>query len=305
MTDVPLPAGVFDRVWDVSRRDRTEEEDADARERIRARREEDGLPVDEAILDRLVRGEGRTNEIEWLTDAESEDDLRAERSRRAAADVVEAYVAEHARDSYGGRWAGPRGRLCVAFTANVDRHTEALRRRLPEPDVVQVERARHTEAELEALADRLFADDEELAALGLRLGIVGADVAEGVVRVEAQAEDPAAAERLLAERYGDAVRVDAIVTDAEMVEAVAWQLWDEPEPGVVRVHYAAMAVFVPERADVEEGEDAIRVTVFERAPGLVNTLGAANRSATVRLARPVGDRAVVDGATGRRRERAA
>jgi hypothetical protein len=287
--------------WDIFADGLAEEDEAGARERIIARRTEDGLPVDEDIVDRLLRGEGRTHEIEWLTDEE----LAEEEGRDGICERVEQYVADHAADAFGGLWVGPRKTVHVAFARDADHHAAALAARLPEDDRpwVDVVPVARTERELEAVMDRLDRDHDELEALGIRMDAFGPDVVENVVVVDALVDHPDRARRLLAERYGDAVRA-SLATPDQLVEAVAWQLYDEPEPGHVTVRYAANAAYVLERVDVDETADAIRITVHERAPGVVSTLAGTTRTATVELSGPVGDRPVIDGATGRRRDRA-
>ena len=178
----------------------------------------------------------------------------------------------------------------------------AQERRSPAPPRLSEGRV----AELEALRERLDADVEagELDRAGVRVGAYWVDDDADAILVEAVVEDRDAAAAALAGRYGDAVRLDATATPDELVGPEPWQLWEEPEPGVLALHYIANTAYAFERADVDEGPDQVRVTLYERAPGMVSTMAATTRSATVTLGAPVGDRAVLDGATGRRRERA-
>ena len=70
-----------------------------------------------------------------------------------------------------------------------------------------------TEAELEALMERVIDDGDELRQLGLDVFAVAYDEETNVVEVEVEARDAETAQRVLSERYGKAVRAEWIPPD--------------------------------------------------------------------------------------------
>jgi hypothetical protein len=123
------------------------------------------------------------------------------------------------------------------------------------------------------------------------------------VEVEVVAEDADTALATLRKRYGNAVAIEWLGGEEFVVEKVPWMLWTLDESGRrLTVHYRTFRAYTLERTEHEEAEREVKVTVFARAPHSVKTIGA-SFEATVELSVPLGGRRVVDGATGRVRER--
>lgn len=88
------------------------------------------------------------------------------------------------------------------------------------------------------------------------------------------------------------------------VKPVPWQLWSSDSEGTrLTVHYFTNRGYEFDRVDQAETERTVTITVFERPPVGTLRLAGVVRRASLILDKPVGDRAVVDGATGEERPR--
>jgi hypothetical protein len=72
------------------------------------------------------------------------------------------------------------------------------------------------------------------------------------------------------------------------------------DPRAVRVVWITNSAFDLTRVRVREGRRRVVVTVIERVPGGVVTMMAEQRVKLVKLSRPLGTRALIDGASGKR-----
>jgi hypothetical protein len=70
-------------------------------------------------------------------------------------------------------------------------------------------------------------------------------------------------------------------------------------PHAIRVIWLTNSAFGVERVRVREGRHRVVVTVIERVPRAPYTMAGEQRAKRLRLKRPLGTRAVIDGATGR------
>lgn len=265
------------------------------------------LPADEVTMRQMLADyrAGRQEAGMWETAEE-----RASRQRRDGdlgplRRTVRAYVEGPGAADVAGRWVSWEDGQAfnVAFARRVEHHRAALLGLVDRPELLRVHAARHSAAELARVRRRL-ADDPVLTAAGIECTVIGTDQKGNVVRVGAFAPDADAARRLLADRYGDAVRLRWLGRDKERVEGQQWQRWSVDETGRrLTVHYLALAVGRFERVEHDEAAGEVRVTVYERVPAGVRSLAGTTREATVVLAAPLGGRRVVDGTTGRVRER--
>jgi hypothetical protein len=280
--------------------------DAEDREDIRRFRRDFGLPADDEVVEHFLAEykAGRQEEGMWLSPEEWGRYERQDELQTQAQERLSGYLTEHA-DSVAGVWlgAGLDPEYNIALTGDVDAHRVALLRLFPRPDVIRVHLARYSEAELEAISDRITEESDELEALGVKWMGSGVDVEANCVEVEVVASDEESARGILEDRYGAAVTVEWLGTEDWVREMVPWQLWTIDESGrSLTVHYATFRAYQLERAECQEDEHEVAVKVFVRAPHSVKTIGA-TFEATVELERPLGDRRVIDGATGRLRER--
>lgn len=297
-----------DRPWaDISAVEEADRDrDAEDREDIRRFRSEFGLPADDEVVEHFLTEykAGRQEEGMWLSPEEWDRYERQDELQTEAGDRLRGYLAAH-RDSVAGVWLGPGldPEYNVAFTRDVEAHRVAVLRLFPRPEVIRVHQAGYTQAELEAISDRIAEESGELEALGVKWLGSGVDVETNRVEVEVVASDEESARGILEHRYGPAVTVEWLGTEDRVLEKVPWQLWTIDEPGrLLTAHYSTFRAYELERAECQEDEHEVAVTVFVRAPHSVKTIGA-TFEATVELERALGDRRVIDGATGRMRER--
>ncbi|HEX2085619.1 MAG TPA: hypothetical protein VHF89_08050 [Solirubrobacteraceae bacterium] len=289
------PRALGNLLADVRLRDEELDRPYDPYAEARRFRRDHGLPCDDATIERLVRaGDGRVEGL-WLEPHERDAYFDMEDRVRAAARAARAYGAR--QEAFGGVTAdySGTGGVEVRFTGELERHEAALRELVPEPVELRVRRVPRTEAELEALTERLVEDED------LQVGVIQRDDDAAVLRIDVVAPDAGAVRALVRERYGDAVVVDRVVPAPTEAFAESWQAY-EADGARVTVHYVANATYSFERVEAEEGDDEVRITVFERRPVFLSRLPATRRSATAVLERPLGGRRVVDGATGRARD---
>jgi hypothetical protein len=292
----------FDDLDEVERADRNH--DAETLEDIERYRSEKGLPVDEATLAWFLAESKADDHFGgmWLTEAEYAEHDRIQELIDQTRKQVDPYVDKH-RNDFAGIWQknGP-AEYHVGFARNVEAHREALMRIVSDSDVLHVHAFEHTEAELQALADRITEDDG-LADEGLKRWGVGTDVEANRVAVEVAGRDAATAEAILTRRYGLAVSCEWLGPENATTEAVAWLLWTLDESGrQLTVHYETWRAAEFVRTEHSEDEREVRVTVYVAVPHAVKAIGR-SFTATVELEAPLGDRRVVDGVTGRARER--
>jgi hypothetical protein len=188
-------------------------------------------------------------------------------------------------------------RFRLTITGDVQACRVLVAQRLAGAPVV-IDHARFSERELNALLDRITEQADQLCMLGIDLSVATPE--EDCVSLEYFARDQAAADTLLRERFGPALR--PIWTGASSIA-------DEPQPFATWVcDGTQLTVFYPlylngERpghCTAEENPDRVVVHLTVQAPQGFRTLigGYRPSHATVTLATPLGDRAVIDGADG-------
>jgi hypothetical protein len=226
-------------------------------------------------------------------------DDRWSRARRAVRGYEHAHLPE-----FAGSWVEQSPpRMHLAFTGDVDAHRSALLERLPDPDFLHVHAAERSEAELKALAERIWDDVEELENHGLHVLSTWLDPVGNVVVVDVVSTDAATAAAALAERYGDGVRIDWQGPSLTRTFPVEWSHWDAVDARRLGVRYTGLAVDSLDHVEVHESQDEVRIGVFDRGSVGSSRLLPRGETAVVTLARPLAGRLVVDAATGEVRPR--
>jgi Alpha-lytic protease prodomain len=106
-------------------------------------------------------------------------------------------------DTFGGvYWQGDRVKL--AFTRDAEAHRDQVVRDFPRPELVDAVTVKFSLAELQAVADRITAESEELVRQGANLSTWGVDPTANRVRVGIEQPTPAVIENLQ-RRYGSEI----------------------------------------------------------------------------------------------------
>lgn len=190
------------------------ESEAQRLEQARRFRRDFGLEVSEERLrelDRELTGEPSSRTLNVPLTPEEMVVMVRKGDLSAAGEVISDYGAAHS-NVYAGSWiehhAGGGETMNVGFTADAEAHLRALRQVFPYPEALRLFPADLSHAELESLADRVYADDEILRRLGIQITAISVDEATNAVVVE-EPEPTDAHDVLLKERFGPKVRLEA------------------------------------------------------------------------------------------------
>ena len=155
--------------------------------------------------------------------------------------------------------------------------------------------------EATALEERIWKDDRVLENAGIHLSSTW--VKDDFVHVDViSARRDARA--YMSERYGSRVRVTVIAKRLYSQVKTAWSKYRVLGRGRrIRIVWGTNSAFKFLRVRKREGPRRVVLTVVERAPNGPVTMAGQTRAATIRLRRPLGDRRVFDGSTGRPRQR--
>jgi hypothetical protein len=267
----------------------------------RARLEEGGLPVDDATLERvadMVMDPGYRLPGLYYTAEEADDEVGDD--VRAA---VRAYLNRYPGIDGGVRlgWRDGRRTLFVGIVGDPGTHRTALARIGGGRVCVEPRRPR-TVTELQAIAERIAADRQELRAAGFQVPLLWPDPDRGVVTVQLiGGSDKAAASESFARRYGDAVAVEWLGPHPLREVAQPFGSWVS-EDRRIRVFFG-LDHNGQERGDarvVQETDERIVIAVSRLQPVGPTTLigGFRPHHADLELREPVGGRAVVDAGAG-------
>ncbi len=183
----------------------TDEADAQRLEKARRFRTTFGLCSDDAHLQAMS---SQPDSLAWgvpLT-PEEEQDIDSRDALESATGVVETYGAANP-NHFAGAWIDQAARkVRVRFTAEVERHTVALRELFPFPEQLIVSTVDFSVKELETVDDRINDDLEALIGEGFDIASVGVDARENRVTVGLRRFTTTAADTLRA-RYGPTVKV--------------------------------------------------------------------------------------------------
>jgi hypothetical protein len=180
------------------------DEEQEMVEQIRGFREMVDLPVTDEIVDQLVQVgfAGTAVPGVWERPEESARRERREAEIEAAERRLQDHLAQHSA-AYAGSWldwhAGVPA-LVVAFVGDLATHEAAIA-----GPGVRVVSAKHPRAELLRIADELTRQDPP--APGVELYDIGVNQSDNVVDLVAYGTGEARFRALLADRYGDAVRL--------------------------------------------------------------------------------------------------
>jgi hypothetical protein len=288
------PAGIEDE-WPPATREIALEQ---ARE---MRLEEDGLPVDDATLERVVHDV--MNHPDWplpgafLTAEELADDELLEEDEeyfRRIKDYLRRYP-----DIDGSIWMGWRDGhriVYVGLVGDAESHKAALSQlggdRLA---FVRVPRPVH---DLEALQSRISDDVRRLDAEGFRVLSSMPDPQRGVVRVDLVGHAVAAAQQHLAARYGDAVAVEWHGPSLWREVSHPFGSWTS-EGRLLRLCFGLERGGRPGSARVtDETSERIVIALSCLQQHDVSFGGFKRHHADLELREPVGDRAVIDASAG-------
>ena len=146
--------------------------EANIESEIRDFRARSGLPLDELLIEGWAADyrEGRPLPDWWMTPEETAAARIATKRYEEAAEHARPYIESHDRD-YAGDWIEHErgGEYHVAFVRDVDVHRRALKSLVPDPEAIHVHSAPQSERERQELVDRIHADEDDLAAQGVRV----------------------------------------------------------------------------------------------------------------------------------------
>jgi hypothetical protein len=286
--------------------DTADDEEGETRDRAtiirdaRAERLEEGLPVDDATLERVADAVASPDYPLpglHLTFEEAADDVPEDVER-----AVDAFLDARPEMDGGQRlgWRDGERTLFVGLVGTDEEIADAVRR-LPRRRVV-VERRRTPRQALIDLADRIADDHDALSKAGFELAWTGPDTTDDRVEIAVTGgKDAATAERFLTERYGAGLHV--VWLGPSTHKEVARPFGSYRSTGTtLRIYYALdpNGELEGNARLVTETREAVVVETTVLEPVGVRTLigGFLARHVDLDLRGPLGDRRVVDHASG-------
>jgi hypothetical protein len=272
-----------------------------ALEEYMAQRAQYGFRADEAYVQDLIRRDMWEDELGMSIPVtpEEQEHLRQRANLELGPDA-ERYLASHpglaGGISHEGDWPN-KPYLLIRLTRDRELHEPKLKALARYPDQLRVIEVDNSEQDLTAIADRIGDDDDELEREGFTLSTVGADTGENAVVVELITRRADAAE-FFAERYGP-VKVEVVARETHSVVCTRATGYTPSDNGlIIRWDTGGGTQLV--RIEVTEHADRVEVAVIERVWNGVVTADLIRAGEEVELAQPLGDRKVIDKATGRR-----
>ena len=194
----------------------------------------------------------------------------------------------------------PRGPyLLVRVTRDAAAHAANLRRLARFPRNLRVVQVRWSERQLRRVANRIDPDLKELEAAGFELSSWGPDISTNTVEVELITKRTDHTEYFAA-RYGP-VTTTVIATEPtrlECAEASAYRISDTGRSLVLG--WGASGDAEPSHIELTEHADRVEVGIVQRLPSGGQTDDFVGYQLRVALSAPLGERAVIDAATGLR-----
>lgn len=190
--------------------------------------------------------------------------------------------------------------LLLRVTGDPRRLSPVLRRLARFPYSLRLRHVTHSTRELTRIQDRISDDFDALAADGLYVSAVGVDSGRNDVSVEliTARTDAAAAFRA---RYGPLVRVQVIATSLTSPACADLAGYRPgPQPDTVLVAYQAGGGATFDQAVVTETPEQVTVAIVVQRYNGVTTADSVIREQPITLTAPLGSRAVIDLATGKR-----
>ena len=268
-------------------------------ERVVEQRRESDLPIDpESVQRAIVNSERPEYPLPGLffTPEEQADEESVDRQLgdRAEAILIDA-GAEIGRVEWC--WRNSRRGVTISVKGDVTRYQDLLIHELGTDRVIvtQAPLSRYSERELRELSDRISADRDELAELGIEIAMLGPG--DGEVGLGYFAADRKDSERVLTERYGPALDPSWLGRESVAEEPHPFGSWIA-EDRRLTVFYALPHDCAPGTCTVQELPDRVIVSLTIRVPQLIRAEGAGFKPshATIELDTPLGERIVVDNA---------
>jgi hypothetical protein len=264
------------------------------------RLEKGGVPVDRATLGRVadaVMDPRYRRPGAYYTADECEDEVPEDRCW-----AVDEYLRRHPEIDGGTRlaWLDGRHTLFIGLVGDARVHEAELRRIGGER--VAFESAPRTVSELDAIADRILADEPALRGAGFAVFATWIEPQRGVVEVElVGGRDAAAAVQYFTGRYGDAVAVEWLGPSPFCEVPHPFGSWTS-DGRLIRVFFG-LDLNGQRRGSArvtEENGERIVITLTCLQPvGPTTMIGGFQRQrADLELREPVGDRAVIDASAG-------
>jgi hypothetical protein len=257
-----------------------------------------GLRHDRAYVRRLQRSDARRDDQGFAFTRREWRYWHKRDQVRDSASAVDRYL-----DRRPGLDAGvaieddwPRGPyLLVRVTRDRERHQAALRRIYPHR--LRTALVRFSGVELMAVQDRISADDDALAAEGFDVRGLGPDLDLNRVMVQ-MVSARTDHEAYFQARYGPAVATYAVAepTRLDCTKVVRLRVSSTGRSLVLDWLYSLGDDF--ERVELVEHEDRVEVGVVLRVDAYFRFSDAREARTRVQLSRPLGDRRVIDTATG-------
>jgi hypothetical protein len=278
-----------------------EQEQAEIEDYMR-QRAEFGFRADEAYVRELIRRGVWEYDVGYIPVTPEENAYLRLRDKLDLGAKARRYLKRR-RDLSGGvsiRDDWPREPyILVHLTRDRAAHEYNLKRLVRFPDNLRTDQVLYSERQLDALANRIFDDADELENAGFYLqdGYGDGDTASAHIGLITARTD---AEAYFRNRYGP-VTVEIYATELTSLQCADAGDYELSRTGrSVVLHWETGHGTTVERVDVVEHDDRVELGIVERAPNGAVTLEARVVQHRVVLARALGDRKVVDMADGRR-----
>jgi hypothetical protein len=132
---------------------------------------------------------------------------------------------------------------------------------------------------------------------GFETNAANLEFLDGVVEWEVFTPDPEGTARKIAERFGDAVRLEVLGDRGAVLEPHAWDCYEATSPGRLTIRFLGGPRDSIDRVVVVEDDRTVAVEMWLRE-SLHDVRGSEFYRADVELESPLGDRVVVDAVTG-------
>jgi hypothetical protein len=280
---------------------RAEREQAQIQEYMR-QRAEFGFRADEAYVRELIRRGVWEYDVGYIPVTPRENDYLRLRDKLDLAADAEDYL-ESRPDLSGGvsiRDDWPREPyILVHLTRDRAAHEANLKALVPFPNNLRTDLMPYSERQLDALADRIGDDADELRKAGFYLQDVYGDGDTGTAHVgliTARSD----AEAYFRNRYGP-VTIEIYATELTSLACEDAGDYSISRTGrSVVLHWETGHGTTIERVELVERDDRVELGIVERQPNGNVTAEAIFAKHRVRLSRPLGDRKVIDMADGKR-----
>jgi hypothetical protein len=187
--------------------------------------------------------------------------------------------------------------MLVRLTRDRAKHARALRQRARFPRNLRTARVPVSERALRRIQDRIDFDAHESDGFDVKTTTVDIDSSKVQIGLITKRTDHRAYFR---SRYGRHVRTFVIATEQtspECAEIVGYVV--SADGLTLTIRYASGGGATFDRAELVERDDRVEIGIVEQGPNGPRTSDYYEGAATVRLARPLGTRRVVDATTGK------